>query len=433
MFQHWLKHLRLGLFCGSLFLLLVAISVNGQIIGNEPIQATQGSYLHYLPLIAKPFRLSDLISVRTISLPIPLEGTAHSWCTNTGCNIGPRLYHAPLPNDSDLIGWSDGQGTGYITQVVGQNVQHWPFPGRSIRGLVAHADYTFAVLLWDEAADTIYLSKRHADGSEIWTTSLNSDIAAADFWLGDGRLDYGGGLYAAYFTVKGNAGGFNGHHGDQLSYVNDFGVIQNDGWNWGCSHSMAQLVSYHPQLDQFAAICSSDCFPDKSIHWVNASHQIFQTAGNCGGLVSAQLGQMAVAEQSWKLVFNAINEPCCASQGVAFATLTAEHESSYVWLTNSNGAYERDPVLARLGNDLSHGRYLTGWMTSNDNGYWLGIINDAGDFLMGPENVAATAVFWGNRDNSLQTRANGDVSWVAGHPNSNQIQLFRFDAQSLMP
>jgi hypothetical protein len=388
----------------------------------------------YLPLIARPITsLAAQISVTTINLPVPLAGTAGSWCTWGGCAIGPRLYHAPLPDGSTLIGWTDGQGHGHITHHATTLINDWLFPNQEIRGLVAHEDGRFAVILWQANSQTLWLSQRLADGSESWTTNLNSTIARADFWLGDGRLEYGNGLYAAYFTVKGIAGGPEGHHGDQLTYVNDSGAIQPGGWNWGCSHSMAQLVTYHPQLDQFAAVCSSDCFPDKSIHWVNASHQIYQADGNCGGLVSAQLGQMAVGNDTWMLVFNAQERPCCTGKGIALATLTADQQSSFVWLTNTAGQTEQDPAIARIGTGGTAERYLVGWLTNNDNSYWLGVIDETGHFWYGPDNVTAAGIGWGNRDESFRTGADGRISWVQGDAGGSQIRLFHFDGGPFLP
>lgn len=426
--------LLVGMCLLPIILALTSTSVTGQ-IGSDNIAAAEanGNEYIYLPIIAKPLTIAGLITIDTIQMPTTIEGSAGSWCTWSGCSIGPRLYHAPLPNGNTLIGWTDQQGTGHVTLVSTGGNQHWNFPGTAIRGLVAQADGSFAVTLWDKAADTIWLSRRNANGSEVWTTNLNSTIARAEFWLGDGRLEYGNGLYAAYFTVKGVDGGFTGHYGDQLAYVNDAGVIQSGGWNWGCSHSMAQLVTYHPNLDEFAAVCSADCYPDKSIHWVNASHQIYQGDGNCGGLVSTQLGQMAVSEQTWKLVFNAQEMPSIVGKGIALATLDGSHQTSYVWLTNTNGAYERDPAIARIGTAMTTGRYLVGWMTLNDNAYWLGVIDENGGFILGPENVTTAGIRWGNRDESFRTRADGTVSWVQAEPNSTTIRLYQFNGDYFLP
>jgi hypothetical protein len=143
---------------------------------------------------------------------------------------------------------------------------------------------------------------------------------------------------------------------------------------------------------------------------------------------------MALAADSWKLVFNAQDEPCCDSQGVALATLTADQQSSIVWLTNSNGEFERDPVIGRIGTDVGgNGRYLVGWLMSNNNSYWLGVIDDAGSFIMEPENVSPAGIAWGNRDDSFRTRADGTISWVQADASGNEIHLFRFNGAPFLP
>ena len=377
--------------------------------------------------------LKDQITKVTVALPQPLEEEAGSWCTWGGCSISPRLYHEPLADDRTLVGWTDSSGNGHVSVISGSTVERtFDFPAKSVRGLVAHDDGTFAVLLWDPDTDIIWLSKRGENGDEIWTTNLNSEIAIADFWLGDGRLAYGNGLYIAYFTVKGVSGGFTGHHGDQLTFVDDNGVIQDGGWGWGCSHSMAELVSYRADLDQFVAVCSSDCFPGKGI-FINSSHQVYEADGNCGGNVSAQLGQFALGEGSWKLVFNALDRPGYEGHGIALATIDADYQSDFTWLTNTDGSYERDPVIARLGSDGETERYLVGWTTTNDEAYWLGIIDGEGNFLAGPEDVTSAGVRWGNRDDSFRMRADGSVSWVQGDEMRRTLRLFRFEESTYIP
>lgn len=379
-----------------------------------------------------PASLKDRITEVTVALPQPLEEKAGNWCTWGGCSISPRLYHEPLADDRTLVGWTDSAGNGHVS-VISDTIEHtFDFSAQSIRGLVAHDDGTFAVLLWDPNAEIIWLSKRGENGDEIWTTNLNSEIAVADFWLGDGRLTYGNGLYIVYFTVQGVSGGFTGHHGDQLTFVGDDGVIQDGGWGWGCSHSMAELVSYRADLDQFIAVCSSDCFPGKGI-FVNGGHQVYESDGNCGGCVSAQLGQFALGEGSWKLVFNALDRQGYEGHGIALATIDEDYQSDFTWLTNTDGSYERDPVIARLRPDGETERYLVGWTTTNDETYWLGVIDGAGHFLAGPEEVTSAGVAWGNRDDSFRTRADGSISWVQGEPTSTGLHIFRFEESTFTP
>lgn len=365
----------------------------------------------------------------TVILPHSLAARGSSWCTWGGCSISPRLYHEPLADGRTLVGWSDANGNGHVNVVSAGAIQRtFDFPGASVRGLVAHSDASFAVLLWRPGSSTMQLSRRSQTGREVWTTNINSEIALFDAWLGGSRLAFGQGEYVAYFTVKGVEGAWPaGHYGDQLTHVDENGHVQSEGWDWGCSHSMAQLVGYHPGLDAFMAVCSSDCYPGKGIFIDHRGHQVYESDGNCGGLVSAQLGQIAPGEGVWKLVFNALSVNGYVGHGVALATVDESNQSQVTWLTSTDGEYERDPVIARLGADLQSNQYLVGWKTIDDDVYWLAVVDGNGDFLDGPEEVSSAEISWGNRDDSFRTRADGRVSWVQGDAGSTALHLFYFD------
>jgi hypothetical protein len=332
------------------------------------------------------------------------------------------------------VGWTDASGDGHISVISDQGHldQTYNYAGRSVRGLVAHAGGQFAILLWDPNARIMWLSRRNAAGGQVWQTNIDGALTSFNPGIGDSRLAYGGGMYAAYFAVHGDSGWPQGHEGDQLTYVDDAGLIQLGGWDWGCSHSMAELVSYHPGLGQFIPVCSSDCYASKGI-LINDSTVVYHCDGNCGGLVSAQLGQIALSQDSWKLVFNALNRPGIIGRGIGLATINSSLQSSIVWLTDTNGEYERDPVIARLGNSLNTDRNLVGWTTTNDGIYWLGVIDGAGNFITGPENVSSGGIAWGNRDDSMRTRPDGQVSWVQGDPGSTTLRLFLFDGDYFTP
>lgn len=196
---------------------------------------------------------------------------------------------------------------------------------------------------------------------------------------------------------------------------------------------MAELIQFHPDLQKFIPICSSDCYASKGI-LIEDKKVIYQCDGNCGGLVSAQLGQVAPSLNGWKLIFNALNHPpSIVGKGIGLASIDGSFQSSYVWLTNSQGDYERDPVLAHIGTNLSIDRFLVGWTTTNDGIYWLGVIDGSGKFIMGPEEVSSAGIKWGNRDDSLRTRPDGGVSWVQGEAGSNILHLFGFDGVSFSP
>ncbi len=373
--------------------------------------------------------LKSRVTDVALTLPQPLGKMVNSWCTWGWCSISPRLYHAPLPDDRTLVGWTDASGTGHVSVVGagGSLDQTYDYAAKSLRGLVAHDDGSFAILLWDPGAKIMWLSRRSATGGETWTTNIDGDMTSFNPNIGDSRLAYGDGTYAAYFAVHGDSGWPAGHEGDQLTYVDDSGVIQSGGWDWGCSHSMAELVSYHPTFDAFAPTCSSDCYASKGI-LLNDNQVVYASDGNCGGLVSAQLGQIALSDDAWKIVFNAMERPGFVGRGIGLATVDGAFQSSYVWLTNTDGQHERDPVLARLGTSLQSDRYLVGWHTTDDGGYWLGVIDGAGNFVEGPDEVSSAGIAWGNRDDSFRTRADGSVSWVQAAPSSTTLHLFRFAA-----
>ncbi len=383
----------------------------------------------YLPIVFKPVAtLKSQVTKISIALPHQLAEASGNWCTWGYCSLSPRLYHEPLSDGRTLVGWTDSRDNGHVSTISSSGVldQTYDFPARSVRGMVAHDDGKYAILLWDPGSKIMWLTKRNNNGSEIWTTSIDGSMTSFNPEIGDSRLAYGNGLYAAYFAVHGDSGWPQGHEGDQLSYLSSDGVIQSGGWEWGCSHSMAELVSFHPTLNKFAPVCSSDCFASKGI-LLNDNQVVYPCDGNCGGLVSAQLGQVALGNNSWKLIFNALNRPDYVGKGIGLATIDGSFQSSFIWLTNTDGENERDPAIARLGSDLQTNRYLVGWRTTNDNVYWLGVITGSGNFLAGPEEVSSVGVAWGNRDDSFHTRADGSVSWVQGNPLSRTLNLYRFN------
>jgi hypothetical protein len=393
------------------------------------------TFTTHLPLVFKPVAdLKSLVARVAVTLPHPLSGPVQSWCTWGWCTISPRLYHEPLSDGRFLLGWTDSTGDGHVSLLsqTGAIAQTYDYPSRSVRGMVAHEDGKFAILLWDAGSKIMRLGKRNLDGSEIWTVSVDGSLTSFDDGIGDSRLAYGNNLYAVYFAVYGDSGWVKGHNGDALTYVSSGGVVQAGGWEWGCSHSMAELISYHPTLSKFVPICSSDCYASKGI-LLNDNQVVYTCDGNCGGLVSAQLGQVTHNETSWKLVFNAMSTPNVAGKGIGLATIDGDFNSNYVWLTNTSGEYERDPVLARLGSSLQSDRYLVGWRTTDDGVYWLGVIAGSGAFLAGPEEVTSAGIAWGDRDDSFRGQVDGSVTWVRGEPLSAALSLYRFDGSAGLP
>lgn len=368
--------------------------------------------------------IESRITTANLTLPQSLEANSSSWCTWTSCTIGPRLYLAPRADGSFLVGWTDNFGNGHVSTVSGSSISSTHnFTGSRVRGLVAHNDGSYAVLL--KNGTTLNLSKRAANGSNTWTTNLNSTIAEDSSTLGGHRLAYGGGYYAAYWAVHGIAGIYNGHEGDQLTFVNDSGVIYSGGWSWGCSHSMAELAGYHANDSAFSVFCTTDAYPSPPGLKMNHHTSIFLGDGNQRGLVSVQLGQMAAAETGWKVAFNALDTAASEAFGIGLATAGGGLTPSVVWLTATDGTSERDPALARIGSQVPE-QYLVGWRTTNNGVFHIGVIDNAGVFLEGPEAMSGSGPGWGNRDDSFRPAAGGSVAWLEGGAGSTTLRLYRY-------
>jgi hypothetical protein len=420
---------------------------------------------------AQPPTIAPRITTTTITLPEALEGATFNFCTWGFCSsFGPRLYQAPMADGRTLIGWTDGTGNGHVSRVNGATIeQTFDFAATPVRGLVVHPDNSFAVLLQTFAPppaapavpqNFMTLRLLTASGTTQWSTSLANTTAPIGVTpgafpnpptfggtgIGDSRLGYGGGMYGAYFSVYANpqSDGVS-HDGDQYTLVNDSGVIQAGGWNWGLSHSLAELIDYQPNLARLTAVGVTDCFPSPAI-WADTSadggpqNMIFAGDGNCGGSTAVQLGQMAaVTGGNWLVAFNAQSEaaqtdglgnahPAFTGEGVGVVSFNGSYVATPVtWLTTTDptGTDEFDPVLARIGTSLASNRFLVGWHLQTEGTFNMAVINPTGAILSPVEAVSPTAG-WGNRDDSLKSRPDGSISWLQGAAGATTLQMYRY-------
>ncbi len=412
-----------------------------------------------LGVCALPGAASATIAQRTttttITLPQALEAASNNFCVWGYCtNFSPRLYQAPMADGRTLIGWTDANGNGHVSRVSGATIQQtFDFAATPVRGLVVHADNSFAVLLHVNLADPnifnhyMEIQLLNATGTVQWTTKLLNNtmigltpgVAPDPQDIGDSRLSYGGGMYAAYFAVKAEPDASNlEHNGDQLTFVNDAGVISTTtGWGWGLSHSLAELVDYQPTLGRMTALGVSDCYPGRGLY-ADDTGALFPDAANCGGSTAMQLGQMAATSGgSWLVAFSAQSEaaftdgfgtaqPAFSAPGVGVLSFNGTYTPSAVtWLTNTDGTDQRDPVLARIGTSLSSNRFLVGWYLQNEATFNMEVINPSGAVLNPLETVSPTAG-WGNRDDSLKSRPDGSISWLQGAAGATTLQMYRY-------
>jgi hypothetical protein len=243
-------------------------------------------------------------------------------------------------------------------------------------------------------------------------------------------MDFGGGTYGAYYRTHCNCG----HEGDTLKYLDASGT-QTTAWTWGCSHSMSNVLRYHPADMKFLPACVTDCYPGTSGSdfatssqggvYTDNQNDILDVDAGCDGSVAGELGSAAAAPSGWKMVFNAHQNPmmpgqsaysaATMNQDIGFVSLAADHtrSGSVVWLTTTGSINEADSSIARWqpAGDASE-QYVVGWSEpGNTYVFRLARVNAAGSLLEGPVDVSAKAS-WGRRDDPFRAHFNGDVVWA---------------------
>jgi len=373
--------------------------------------------------------LKERIATTTLTLPAALEPSVSSFHLWTQYTLGPRLYHEPLADGRTMVGWTDASMNGHVS-IVGTTVQTtFNFPAEPVRGLVAHADGSFAVLLWNRGStgyqdDIMRLSKRNANGTQAWTVTVTTTEYTpnpAQFNIGDSRLAYSNGVYGAYLSVHSSSG----HEGDRYKRVSDSGVILSGGWDWGLSHSMSGVIAAHPENNTLHTVGSSDCYPSKALLF-DKNTTLFAADADCAGKVSVQLGQMAAARGAlWLVAMDAIDRPGFPARGVGIARVRPGGTPSLTWLTSTLGSDERDPVIARIGTSVGSNRFLVGWKLVSDGSARIAVVDSNAVVRSGPE-IVTPAVKWGARDDSYRTRPDGSVSWLEGASGSTTLKLHRY-------
>jgi hypothetical protein len=207
--------------------------------------------------------------------------------------------------------------------------------------------------------------------------------------------------------------------------VSSTGTLLTGGWGWNLSHSMAGVIAAHPETNALHTAGVSDCYPSKALLF-DGNTSLFPADADCAGKVSVQLGQMAAARGSlWLVAMDAIDRPGFPGRGVGIVRVRPGRTPSLVWLTNTSGTDERDPVIARIGTTVGSNRFLVGWRMLGDGSSHIAVIDSNAVVREGPE-VLASDVKWGARDDSYRSRPDGSISWVEGAAGSRTLHLDRY-------
>ncbi len=209
-----------------------------------------------------------------------------------------------------------------------------------------------------------------------------------------------------------------------------------NGWTWGCSHSMSELLRFSPAANTMLPICVTDCFPgtdpgdpadftNTSVGGIYLNHsekKVRDFDGNCGGKVAAELGSAAPGAAGWKLVFNGHQNAAALgttsyststmNQDIGFVSIASNKTpGSIVWLTTTSGNEANSSIARWLPTGDATEQYVVGWTSTSTGGtYYLSRVSATGTTLEGPTEI--TTAKWGRRDDPFRTHSNGDIVWA---------------------
>ena len=401
--------------------------------------------------------LAQRLTVKTVTAPAGVMGGDLNWRIwgRETLRTAP-VFTVPYGDCGTLIGYTTGAspGTARVARLDAsdQLVTTYDLGAYELRGLAAEPDGHWAALLWDQSTSPkqLRVTRFDAAGMNPRTTLLLDGMAAPlDFSIGESRLEYGNGKYGAYYHVTGIAGSVLNHEGDQLQWVDAMTGMRMNGWSWGCSHSMSELLRYEPTSQRFVAACVTDCYPGTASSnfatdaiggiYLDNSRKVIDQNGACNGRVAAELGSMAPGASGYKLVFNGHQntatkgqssyDPMTMNQDIGWAAVdTAGNPSGGVtWLTTTPGNEANSSIAAWHPDGDTQEQYLVGWSEPLANGraYKLGRYNASGAVIEAPVDITAMAQ-WGERDDPFRTHKNHDVVWAwFDAPGSTMLKIAR--------
>jgi len=342
--------------------------------------------------------------------PVACEGTSlgddFTIAPIAGTTPSLDMQAAGTSNGGAIVAWRNGPDIS-LTHVdgAGEVVGTMSTPGTGIYGVAAHE--SGRAVLVSRGSDILALVIFDANGNPVFDETVIGDVdhsVTNNEWFGSqiraGRLIWTGTQWAAYFTVQRLWDDGIAHYGDQLRLYEPDGSSSQTLWGWGCSHSMDVRLSHNGS--GLGAVCSSDCYPSKGVHFNHRGGMLWpdETGSDCRGGYGTTVGASIPFDGGFWAAFTAIDDRDSAD--VAIARIDGNAIGDPVWLTADA---ERDGSLngANFGDDI-----VIAWTTGQQNQFVVASGTD-GATLEGPVSIAGVDL---PRSSDFFNFANGDVGWV---------------------
>ncbi|POM69796.1 Avr1b-1 Avirulence-like protein [Phytophthora palmivora] len=284
------------------------------------------------------------------------------------------------------------------------------------------------------------------DGSkETWATKLTSSSASlppysssasgADVYMiwwyaHHGRIASDGTNWAAYFgcAISTSEGGcINIHQGDRMKVVDPSGKIatQADSFDWGCSHSGYERVTYDSRKKGYASICKTDSnnriMPPND--WSTTIYPVDLAAANLGDIVP---DSDSSSKKYWATVSNGEGDNAKVHL-IHFAINAAADDDITLGGTDAN---ERAPHLAAIGDGgllaMWEGSSSGGDLTEGGSRTIYAQVLDAATGKSVSSKVTVDKSVVGNRYQALKSFPDGSVAYLSKGTTDTSVQVVRF-------
>ncbi|GMF42182.1 unnamed protein product [Phytophthora fragariaefolia] len=344
----------------------------------------------------------------------------------------PLVDFADIHADDDgfvLLGTRDAEGGGTLNCGSPSNLCSAPSD--------AVPCYDMYLVRYDGSTET-WATKLTSSSSSLppYSTSATGEEVYMIWWYAHhGRLAYDGSSWAAYFGCALSVSEdscINIHQGDRMKVVDSSGSVTSDtdSFDWGCSHSGYERITYDNRTDDYAMICKTDSnnriMPPND--WDTTIYPVDLDAANLGDIVP---DSDSSSNKYWATVSNSTSDSDEDNARVHLIHFATNAEASDDIILGGTDVNERAPHLAAIG----AGGLLAMWeggSTSGDLEYKssgrtiYAQVLDASSGSAISEKVTVDSSVVGNRYQSLKSFPDGSVAYLSMSTTDTSVQVVRF-------
>ncbi|RLN56990.1 hypothetical protein BBJ29_005076 [Phytophthora kernoviae] len=303
--------------------------------------------------------------------------------------------------------------------------------------LLAVPCYDMYLIRYDGSTET-WATKLTSSSSSLppYSTSATGDEVYMIWWYAHhGRLAYDGSNWAAYFGCALSVSEdscINIHQGDRMKVVDSSGAVTSDtdSFDWGCSHSGYERITYDNRTDGYAMICKTDSndriMPPND--WDTTIYSVDLDAANLGDIVP---DSDSSSKKYWATVSNSVSTSDADNARVHLIQFAINAEASGDTILGGTDANERAPHLASIGDGgllaMWEGSATSGDLVegSSDRTIYAQVL-DASSGSAISEKVTVDSSVVGNRYQALKSFPDGSVAYLSKGTTDTSVQVVRF-------